>query len=67
VQAAVISLRITAARIGKDAEYVIHPSAMPAGSVLYVSTATINTDSPGRTGAFSLGVLKQDRQPTCAG
>ncbi len=40
---------------------------MPPGSVLYVSTATINTDSPGRTGAFSLGVLKQERQPTCAG
>jgi hypothetical protein len=67
VQAAVISLRLTGVKGGKDAQYVIHPSAMPTGSVLYVSSATIDTSSPGRTGAFSIGVLKHDRLPPCAG
>jgi hypothetical protein len=35
--------------------------------VLYVSTATIHTSTPARTGAFTTWVLKQDRLPACAG
>ena len=66
VQAAVISLHRFTTKKGKGAEFVIHPSAMPTGSVLYVSSATILTSSPGRTGAVSIGVLKQDRLPPCA-
>jgi hypothetical protein len=63
VQAAVNSLHRTAT----EAESVIHPSAMPQGSVLYVSTVLIHTGSPGPAGAFTVWVLKQDRLPACAG
>jgi hypothetical protein len=47
-------------------EFVIHPSAMPAGSVLYVSTATIYGSGQYPSGAFTTWVLKRDRQPACA-
>ena len=67
VQEAVISLhRIPAANGTEEAFFVIHPSAMPPGSVLYVSTALIHTSSPRPSGAFTTWVLKQDRLPACA-
>jgi hypothetical protein len=47
--------------------FIIHPSAMPQGSVLYVNTALIHTGSPRPAGAFTVWVLKQDRLPACAG
>ena len=44
-----------------EAVFLIHPSAMPPGSVLYFSTVLIHTASPRPAGAFTTWVLKQDR------
>ena len=67
VQEAVIRLHFAPGSPSQQhLEFVIRPSAMPSGSVLYVSTATIDGSGKYPSGAFTVWVLKQDRQPACA-
>ena len=66
VQEAVIRLHFAPGSPAQQhLEFVVHPAAMPAGSVLYVSTATIYGSGKYPSGAFTVWVLKQDRQPAC--
>lgn len=66
VQEAVIRLNfVPGSPARQHLEFVIHPAAMPAGSVLYMSTATIYGSGKYPSGAFTVWVLKQDRQPAC--
>jgi hypothetical protein len=75
VQAAVVTLRTSVTGAGRQAEFVIHPSAMPPGSVLYISNVTINgvtvngVTVNGRVPqvwAFTTPkVLNQDHLPAC--
>ena len=64
VQEAVIRLNfVPGSPARQHLEFVIHPAAMPAGSVLYMSTATIYGSGKYPSRAFTVWVLKQGRQP----
>lgn len=46
---------------------MLHPSAMPKGSVLYISVVTGHLTNAKKFGVFTRPqVLKEDRLPSCA-
>jgi hypothetical protein len=63
---AVVTPRTVPAGQYQRHEFVIHPSAMPPGSAIYISDVRIlGTRFPGQAAAFAIRLLKQDRMPPC--
>jgi hypothetical protein len=64
---AVLTMRVVPGGRYWRHEFVIHPSAMPAGSAIYLSNVKITGSGNPGAAAFTIWVLRQDRLPPCTG
>jgi hypothetical protein len=67
VQEAIITMRTAGTGENEHHEFVIHPSAMPPGSAVYLSNVNILGTPYKRAAAFTIWILRQDRLPACTG